>query len=271
MANTAGVLSVQLKPVLKQKSVNLETVKKIIKGFCDKKLDLVVLPEFFSTGINHDAMVNEPEDTNGGIVIAELSKIAKHFNTNIVCGSVIEREGDKLYNTSFVLDREGKIVGKYRKIHLYKFFGGQEHTYITPGNEIVTVDLDFGRVGLSICFDIKFPLMYKKLIKDGAEVIVSPSAWCNLNAVSDTDKENFAECWRAMNICRAAESLVYFVSSNPTGKVDNFLYCAGNSMIVNPLGVVEANACEKEGGIYSEINLDLVRELKQTVPVADID
>ena len=271
MGRTAGILSIQLKPVLTDKAANIEKVKNLIEQFCDKTLDLVVIPEFFSTGVDHKSMTGEPEDTNGGETIETLSCLAKRFNTNIVCGSVIEKDGDKLYNTTFVLDRSGKIVAKYRKIHLYRFFGGTEDTYITPGEAEVVVELDFARIGLSTCFDIKYPMHFKKLIKMGAEIIVAPAAWCNLNSASEQDKANFALTWRSMNICRAAESLVYFVSSDQTGKIDNFLYAAGNSMIVSPFGVVEADAGTDESAIHSEINLETVRELKATAPVYNID
>lgn len=268
----AGILNIQLNPVLGDKIKNLETVNNYIEQYCDKNLDLVVLPEFFSTGIHHQSFIEAPEDTNGGIVIETLSKTAKKFNTNIVCGTVIENDGGKLYNTSFVLDRNGEIVGKYRKIHLYKFFGGNEHTYIEPGNfPPLVVELDFARVGVSVCFDIKYPLLYKSLIKKGAEIIVSPSAWCILTSFSQKERDDFTKCWHAMNICRAAESLVYFVTSNQAGQPFDYLCTIGNSMITNPLGVVESLQNQEESAEYTDINLQLVRELKGSVPIAMID
>lgn len=268
MGKTAGILTVQFNPILGEKSANLEKVQEILSQYCDKELDLVIVPEFFSTGICQKAFVGAPENTEGGIVVEKLSQMAKRYNTNIVCGSVIIKEGDKLYNTSFVLNREGKIVGEYRKIHLFKFFGGNEHSYTTAGETPLVVQLDFARVGVSLCFDIKYPMLYKKLIQQGAEIIVSPSAWCKLTAMSEKDKADFASTWRAMNICRAAESLVYFVTSNLTGLTNEALFCMGHSMIVNPMGAVEIDAGVEEGGFYKEINLQLVRELKSSVPVA---
>ena len=149
-------MNIQINPVLGDKEKNLETVKGFVEKYSDKKPDLVVLPEFFSTGIDDNTMINSPEDENGGIVVKNLSETAKKFDTNIVCGSVIEKEGDKLYNTCFVVDRTGQIVGKYRKIHLFQFFGGNENSYTTPGNlPPSVVELDFAKVGVSICFDIK--------------------------------------------------------------------------------------------------------------------
>lgn len=268
----SGILNIQLNPVSGDKEKNLEKAADFIEKYSVHKPDLIVLPEFFSTGIDDNTMINEPEDENGGIVVETLSKAAKKFDTNIVCGSVIEKEGEKLYNTCFVVDRAGKIVGKYRKIHLFQFFGGNEHTYTTPGNlPPCVVELDFARVGVSVCFDIKYPVLYKTLIKMGAEIIVSPSAWIKLKSLSNKKKEDALLCWRSLNIARAAESLVYFVTSNLAGDMNNSLYSVGNSMITNPLGVVESIQGGAEGADFKEINLKLVRELKQTVPVAFID
>lgn len=268
----SGILNIQINPVLGDKEKNLETVKGFVEKYSDKKPDLVVLPEFFSTGIDDNTMINSPEDENGGIVVKNLSKTAKKFDTNIVCGSVIEKEGDKLYNTCFVVDRTGQIVGKYRKIHLFQFFGGNENFYTTPGNlPPSVVELDFAKVGVSICFDIKYPMLYKTLIKMGAEIIVSPSAWIKLKSLTNKKKEEAALCWKSLNIARAAESLVYFVTSNLAGDMNSSLYSIGNSMITNPLGVVESFQGSEQGADFREINLKLVRELKMTVPVAFID
>ena len=268
----AGILNIQMNPVSGDKEKNLETAKYYIEKYSDKKPDLVVLPEFFSTGVDHNSMVNRPEDKNGGIVVKYLSDIAQKFNTNIVCGSVIEKENDKLYNTAFVVDRTGKIVGKYRKIHLFQFFGGNENSYTTPGNlPPLVVELDFAKVGVSVCFDIKYPMLYKTLIKMGAEIIVSPSAWIKLKSLSTKEKENAALCWKSLNITRATENLVYFVTSNLAGNINSSLYSVGNSMITNPLGVVESMQGNEENADFREIDLKLVRELKQTVPVAFID
>ena len=268
----SGILNIQINPILGDKEKNLETVKGFVEKYSDKKPDLVVLPEFFSTGIDDNTMINSPEDENGGIVVKNLSETAKRFDTNIVCGSVIEKEGDKLYNTCFVVDRTGQIVGKYRKIHLFQFFGGNENAYTTPGNlPPCVIELDFAKVGVSICFDIKYPMLYKTLIKMGAEIIVSPSAWIKSKSLTNKKKEEAALCWKSLNIARATESLVYFVTSNLAGDMNSSLYSIGNSMITNPLGVVESFQGSQQGADFKEINLKLVRELKITVPVAFID
>lgn len=262
-----NILSIQFCPKLGNKAANLTKVEEILQGYCDKNLDLVLVPEFFTTGIHHQSMIEEPEDENGGKPIEFMQNLAKRYNTNIIAGSVIEKSGENLYNTSFVINRDGEIVDKYRKIHLFNYFGGTEGERITAGREEKVVELDFAKVGLSICFDIRYPMHYRKLLQKGAEIIVCPTAWCALHK----EKELMINNWKSLNIARACESLVYIVSSNGTGTINNMITNTGNSMIVSPLGNILADAKEDECGIFAKIDLGLVRDLKQSYPVAEID
>lgn len=265
----AGILSVQFESIIDDRKGNLKKVQKFIDKNKDKKLDLIILPEFFLTGISQ-SYTNNPEPIEGSEALNYLSGLAKKYNTNIVCGSIVTKDNDgKVYNMAFVLDRAGKIVAQYRKIHLFKYLGGTEDIGISKGQDVVVAELDFAKVGLSICFDIRYPMHYKKLVQKGAEVIVSPSAWGYLtdNAL---EGENMTELFKALNIARAAESLVYFVTSNPAGQSGPFTFI-GNSMITSPLGVVMQNAKQAETAIWANIDLEVVRELKTSYPVANID
>lgn len=266
-----NILCVQYNPILGDKAGNLEKVEEIINQYSENNLDLVVLPEFFSTGICDKSFINEPEDENGGDTIKTVQGIAKRYNTNIVAGTVITLVDGKRYNTSFAINRKGETIAKYNKIHLYNFAGGTEDKYTTAGNEIVVADFDFAKVGMSVCFDIKFPMHYKKLIQKGAEIIVSPSGWCTLSAFSEKIKSDFVKTWQGMNMCRAAETLTYFITADLVGLANKELYCVGNSMICDPLGAVVAGADTYETGVYGEIDLDVVRDFKKLYPVCDME
>lgn len=265
----AGILNIQIEPVLNKPAENLDKIEKILENFKsknpEKPLDLVVFPEFFTTGVSYDYVKN-PMPADGGTVIEFAANLAKKFNTNIAAGTVVRKSGESLYNTMFILNREGETVSSYDKIHLFKYFGGTENERITPGKEPVVVDLDFGRVGLSICFDIKYPLHYRKLAHLGAEVVVSPSAWAFLKSVKG-QKELNAKVIHSLTIARANENLFYFILSNQTGDAGP-LGNIGHSMIVSPMAEILAEAGEEEGAIYANIDLELVRELKNTVPIA---
>lgn len=265
----AGILSLQYKQTPGNKKANILKVSQMLKENTDKTPDLVILPEFFSTGIC-DEMYTTPEPSDGGETVAAIAELAKQYKTNIISGTVIEKDGDKLYNTMFVLDRNGKVVGKYRKIHLFAYMGGTEDKALTAGNEEVILDLDFARIGLSICFDIRYPLHHRKLAQAGAEIIVSPSAFSYPASLSDEDKAAFVNTWRALNVTRATENLVYFVTSNLFGKSYPYLYSIGNSMISDPWGRILADAKEEETAIYADISLLAGRDIRKVYPACNI-
>lgn len=269
----AGILNIQLKPTLGDKQINLKKVEHFIKKYSDKKLDLVVFPEFFSTGVDHKSFLNAPEDENGGETIAAVCELAKKYNTNIIAGTVIEKSGEKLYNTSFAINRNGEIVEKYRKIHLFNYMGGTEGDRITPGERYVVAEFDFAKVGIAICFDMRYPQHYRKLAQMGAEIIVLPTAWIVPNEIYK-DKEALAfaqDTWITMNKTRAYDNLVYVVSCNQTGQVNSEFGGIGNSVIVAPTSQIFANAKNDQTAIYADIDLEIVKYYKSIYPIVNID
>lgn len=268
-----GILNIQIKPTLGKKDVNLKKVEHFIKKHEDKKLDLVVLPEFFSTGISHDIFKNYPEDENGGETIKTICEYAKKYNTNIVAGTVIEKNEDKLYNTCFVINRLGEIVDKYRKIHLFNYMGGSEGDIITAGDEVKTVELDFAKIGLAICYDIRYPQHFKKLAQKGAEIIVLPTAWVVPTEVynNDVSLKYAQDMWIAMNRTRAFDNLVYIVSCNQTKEANEQLSSIGNSLIISPTTAILSNAKDEQTASYADIDLEIVKYYKSIYPIAEID
>lgn len=266
-----GILCIQSKPVIGNKEANINIIEQFIKENSDKTVDLVVMPEFFSTGIDHKVFVNEPEDTNGGDTILKIQEIAKKYNTNIIAGSIIEAENDKLYNTSFVINRLGQIISKYRKIHLFNYMGGTEGKRITPGDELVTVDFDFGRVGVGICYDIRYPLHYKKLAQAGAEIIVLPTAWVVPAEGYKNSLKKEQEIWTALNRVRAYDNMVYTVSCNQTGLINDRIGAIGTSIICSPMGEIISKADNEQCALFVQLDLNIVQDLEAIYPIASID
>ncbi len=269
----AGILSIQFNPVLGNKQRNLIYVEDIIKKHSDKALDLILLPEFFSTGISHEQFEKYPEDETGEETINRIKNVAKKYKTNIIAGTVIEKCSGKYYNTSFAIDRNGEILAKYRKIHLYNYMGGNEGELITPGENEIVVNFDFAKVGMAVCFDIRYPLHFKKLVKAGAQIIVLPTAWIIPNEVYD-DKDALKcaqEMWIAMTRTRAYDNMVYIVSSNQVGRVNENVSVLGTSLIVSPTAEILANAGLDQNEIYSEIDINIVDYLKSIYPISQID
>ncbi len=269
----AGILNIQIKPALGKKEVNLKKVEHYLRKSSENTLDLVVLPEFFSTGIDHEIFKNSPEDETGGETIERISKLAKEFNTNIVAGTVIEKSENKLYNTSFIINRKGETVGKYRKIHLFNYMGGTEGDIITPGDKPLVVDLDFAKVGVGICYDIRYPNYYRELAKQGAEIIVLPTAWVVPNEVynSDVSLKYAQDMWIAMNRTRAFDNLVYTITCNQTKECNDKVCAIGNSLIISPTTAVLANGKDEQGATFADIDLEIVKYYKSIYPIAEID
>ena len=271
--NGVGILAIQLHSKTGNKDINIKKAEYFIEKNAKKGLDLVVLPEFFSTGIDRKSFKENPEDIYGGETISKISEIAKRYQTNIIAGSVIEKDGEKLYNTSFVINRDGNIVNKYRKIHLYNYLGGTEGENITAGETEIVTELDFGKVGLAICFDIRYPLHFKKLAKMGAEIIVLPTAWVVPRELY-YDKNmlaNAQEMWIAMNKVRSYDNYVYFVSCGQTKDANDIVSCIGNSMIVAPSSEVLAMAKNDETAIFAKVELAAVENYRKIFPISEID
>ena len=261
-----GVLSTQFDPKISDKRHNLKIVERYIQENIDKNIDLVVFPEFFSTGIDHKSFQETPE-SDGSDTIVTLQSIAQEYNVNIIAGTVITKVSDSYYNTSFAINRAGKILNKYNKIHLYSYLGGTENQRITPGNEYIVVDFDCAKVGMCICFDFRYPLQFKKLTQMGAEIIVVPTFWLVENQLINSEKDK----WLLLNKARAYDNMIYIVSSNACGSVDNNRTAIGNSCIVSPFGDILQNAGNESCAIYEKLDIDIVRKYKKLYPIANID
>jgi predicted amidohydrolase len=261
-----GILNIQLMPTLGKIEVNLRKVEHFIKQNSDKTLDLVVLPEYFSTGNQENGVLNAKTSE---LVIERVCELAKKYKTNIVAGTVIEQNDDKFYNTSFAINREGKIVAKYRKIHLFNYLGGNEGEVITAGKDFVVVDFDFGKVGLAICFDMRYPLQYRELSKSGAQFVVQPTAWCIPTDIFENPNSlKYAQSlWDAMNKTRAYDNSVYLVSSNQTGRISPDLGAIGHSMIVAPTSEILANAKNEQCAVFAEVDLEVSKFYKSLFPI----
>ena len=266
----AGILNIQLKSLLGNKETNLKKIEHYIKFNSNKKLDLVVMPEFFSTNIDY---VDAPEDENGGETIKFIQNLAKKYNTNIIAGSVVRKVQNKLYNTSFAIDRMGEIIARYDKIHLYNYLGGTEGERTSAGSKYVTASFDFAKVGLAICFDVRYPQMFRELARQGIHIITLPTAWLVPGEVyNDEQSKKYArDMWLSMNRTRAYDNMIYFIVSNQTKESGKSLFGLGGSAIISPTAQVLAYEEEKEDAIYADIDVQEVKYLKTIYPITSID
>jgi predicted amidohydrolase len=219
--------------------------------------DLIVLPELWNVGYFSFDKYQIGSETAEGETIEMIRAKAREHRVCIMSGSIIEREGDNLFNTNYLIDSEGKILGKYRKIHLFGF-GSKEKQLLTAGTDVVALRTAFGCVGLSTCYDLRFPELFRSMLEMGAEVFIVSSAWpkARLNH------------WILFNQARALENLSFLISANCVG-VSGGVELAGHSMVVDPYGNPIADAGESEAIMTATIDLKEVSKARSEFPAVE--
>ncbi len=248
---------------LKTELVYEETMEKaaaMIRNAAAAGADVVVLPEMFSCPYERSFFHKAAERGHQG-TCRVLSELAKEKELLLIGGSVPETEDGKLYNSSFVFDRNGELLARHRKIHLFdvdlpdmRFH--ESHTF-SPGSEITVFDTEFGRMGLAVCFDVRFPELFRAMARRGAELICLPAQFNMTTGPAH---------WEATLRMRAVDNEVFFAGA-AAARSEGFSYeCWGHSMILDPFGVSLAEADEKEQILLAEIDRNRVAEVRAQLP-----
>ena len=231
---------------------NLSKVREFSRRAKEAGAELVIFPEMTDTGYSMPVIQKHAGHWNTGFV-AKVQEIAHELSTAIVSG-VSERDGASIYNSQVFVDTNGNIVAKYRKTHLYAVAPVEEQTCFAPGDRFASFALGDLRFGFSICYDLRFPEMYRKLAAEqnvGAFLI--SSAW------PFPRDEHF----RVLGQVRAIENQSYLIASNRVGK-DGELWFCGYSAIIDPRGVVIAAASsDREELIHADVSEELVRSVRE--------
>lgn len=259
------------------KSLNLKQAESLIHMAVENAHpDLIVLPEMF-TYLGESAQERQaaaeilPTDsTPEGDAYQMLSKLAKKHNVMIHGGSLCEQTADAFYNTSILFDRNGLEIGRYRKMHLLTLEINPdtrvcESDFYSAGRQISSCPVKHNnhtyQVGMSICFDLRFPMLYQQLSQLGCELIIVPAAF-----FYETGKDH----WETLLRARAIETQSYLVASAQTGQVQlnsHFRRYWGHSMIVNPWGNIIAEAGTEVGYITAEIDLEYLQQIRSKLPL----
>ena len=236
-----------------------ENIRKLSR-FCarakDAGADLVVFPEMSDTGYAMPVIREYAAPWTEGAVPA-LRDAAKELSIAIISG-VSERDGASIYNSQVFIDAAGEIIGHYRKTHLFKPPPVEEHTCFACGDHLAGVDFSDLRLGLSICYDLRFPEVYRRLAtEENANVFILSSAWPFPRV----------EHFRILATARAIENQSYIVVANRVGTDAGVAFC-GNSVIIDPYGVVLASAsADAEEMIFAELSADSVEAVRKRMPV----
>ncbi|RNB82560.1 carbon-nitrogen hydrolase family protein [Brevibacillus nitrificans] len=260
--NTLKVSMVQMQ-VTDQVEVNVAKAIELIREAAKSDPDVIVLPENFHL-MGTKEQFFEKAETIDGPTITRLRELAREIGTYIVAGTMKLRDpgAEKLRNTCCVLDPDGEIQDVYDKIHTFnaqvgdrQFSGSQVEA---AGNDIVVTKIKGVPVGLSVCFDIRFPEMFRILALKGAKVILVPAIF-----MLHTGKDH----WEVLLRARAIENQLYMVAPATHGKFPpNGDWSYGRSMAVDPWGIVIAQSSDRDGVITVELDLDLVEEVRRKVP-----
>jgi deaminated glutathione amidase len=245
-------------------SANEEQVFGLLEVAGDAGVDVAALPEVWPCQ-GSAPQVRAAAEPLDGPRVERLASVARRRGMWVHGGSVLELDGDRVFNTSVLFDRSGKRVATYRKIHLFDADppGGvpsRESFVFAPGDRAVTAETEFGRVGLSICYDVRFPELYRQLAIGGATILFVPSAFR-----FETGKDH----WDVLVRARAIEDQAFVVAAAQWGtwgpaRRERRNY--GNSMVVDPWGGVVARAPDGIGVTVAELDLDEVARVREVLP-----
>jgi predicted amidohydrolase len=245
------------------KAVNLETAERLVAQAASTGADVVVLPEKWN-GIGDSAYYHETaEPLEGGESVAAMSSWARTHGITLVGGSIVElREGrDKRSNTSLVFGSDGEIVATYRKIHLFDVeVGGvvyRESESEEPGDESVVAEVEDWKLGLSVCYDIRFPELYRILALEGAQLVTVPAHF-----TTPTGKDH----WHVLLRARAIENQLYVAAAAQIGETLPGKPAYGRSLIVDPWGLVLAQAPDEETVISAELEIGHLEGIRAKLP-----
>ncbi|WP_432979164.1 carbon-nitrogen hydrolase family protein [Dactylosporangium sp. CA-233914] len=241
---------------------NLKVARALLQRAADGGADLAVLPEYVDH-LGRAATAPAPEPVDGEFA-AFFADAARDLGMWVHAGSFHEigPDPEHTYNTTLVFDRSGTLAATYRKIHLYDVeipgrVSYQESRTVAPGDSTSIVDVERVRLGLSICYDLRFPELYRKLAIDGANVLVVPAAF-----MLHTGRDH----WEVLLRARAIENQCYVLAAGQIGNHDPDRTCFGRSMVVDPWGTVIAQAPDTVGVTIAELDFERLAEIRETLP-----
>ncbi|MCM3162240.1 carbon-nitrogen hydrolase family protein [Metabacillus litoralis] len=250
------VASIQMDCVMGNKKANLEKAYDLIKESADKGAKITVLPELFNTAYRVEEQDVDLAEVIPGETSNWLINRAKEFNMTIVA-CILEKENNRIYDTSLVVDENG-LRGKYQKIYLWD----QEVRRFVRGEDYPVLNLEWGTMGMQICYEVGFPEGARILALKGVELIVYPSAFGKARLYA----------WDIATRARALENGCYVIAANRTGIEKGETYFAGHSRIIDPQGVILVEATKEDEVIIAEIDLDKVSVQRENIPyLSDLD
>jgi predicted amidohydrolase len=259
MKKKLSIVGIQMTPAL-DKEENLENAIELIDEAFDryKHVDMLVLPEYFY----HVVPKNQVDSVGSypDIIKTEISRRAKNHSSYIIAGTVANRKTDgKVYNTSVIFDRNGETIGEYSKIHLFDVLGAMgganESDYITRGDKVLVCETDFGKIGIIVCYDIRFPELARTMALQGVQYLFVPAAFYSPRI----------DHWQDILRVTALQNSMYVMGVNLFGKLDDANVFCGRSIIADPWGIPIATASDKPGIIQAYIDTGYANTIRDAI------
>lgn len=245
------------------KASNLATAERLVREAAGRGATLVGLPEnvAWMGPETERASAAEPLD---GPTLGRFAALANSLHLHLLAGSVLETGGEqgRLYNTSVLFGPRGQRLAVYRKMHLFDVEVGDGQTYresaaVAPGKDVVSVETPFGRIGLSVCYDLRFPELYRALSAQGAVLLTVPSAFTLV-----TGKDH----WEVLLRARAIENQAYVLAPAQSGRHPGDRLTYGHSLVADPWGLVVACASDGEGLAVADMDMALLERVRTRLP-----
>lgn len=259
MSENLKLAVLQLRTEL-ERDATMKKAARMLREAAGHGAQIAVLPEMFNCPYSRRYFKQFAalghEDT-----VAALAQWARENKIWLVGGSIPEREGERLYNTCFVFDDAGRIVAHHRKVHLFDIDAPgmrfhESHTF-TRGNEVTVFDTPWGKMGAAVCFDVRFPELFRAMANRGARLIFLPAQF---------NMTTGPVHWEMTLRARAVDNELFVVAAS-AARYEGFSYeCWGHSAIIDPWGTVLAGADETEQILYADIDLARVDEVRRQLP-----
>ena len=245
----------QFGSVTGNKAENYKKVEKLLKDNLSSEADFLVLPEVWTSGWSCEDFPKCAEYLENSETISFLSGIAKKYNVNIIGGSFIQkRHENKFLNTCPVINRKGELVATYDKNHLFSYYGCREGDFVEPGESPVMIDIEGVKTGLTICYDIRFPEIYRAYRKAGADLFINCAAWGLKKPIP----------WECMTRSRAVENQTFMVALTQSGYIENDEWNIGHSRIIDYKGETISEIKEqKEGAVQAVLDFSPMYDFRE--------
>ncbi|MCX8129988.1 MAG: carbon-nitrogen hydrolase family protein [Clostridia bacterium] len=249
--------------VTEDKKENIKKAVCLIKEAAENKAELVVLPEMFNCPYDNKMFPIFAEELDGGETVTALKEAAAQAGVYVAAGSIPESSENKIYNTSIIFDKKGSIIAKHRKMHLFDInipgkIVFKESDILAPGDEVTVVDTELCKLGIAICYDMRFPELFRIMALKGAELVLVPGAF---NMVTGPAH------WESLIRIRAVDNQVYVAAASPARNINSGYVAYGNSMIAEPWGNIISRTDERESIIYADIDSAHMEKVRNELPL----